>query len=98
MGATSWSPSTCGVPRPADQHDQAIFGLRPVVEAGNVIAGGRHPVPGADLRLGGAGVVVPGEQFVKAGRGRAARWCCQALGTGLALASGDPPLAGPPPP
>ncbi len=77
---------------------QAIFraAAEVVVEAGGVIAGGhtiRSPEPIFGLAV--QGVVVPGEQFVKGGaRPGDALVLSKALGTGLALASGDPQLIG----
>jgi selenide,water dikinase len=67
-----------------------------VAEAGGVIAGGhtiRSPEPIFGLAV--QGVVVPGEQFTKGGAQPGdALMLSKALGTGLALASGDAPAVG----
>jgi selenide,water dikinase len=73
---------------------QAIFraAAAVVVQAGGVVAGGhtiRSPEPIFGLAV--QGVVRPGEQFVKGGaRPGDALVLSKPLGTGLALASGDP--------
>jgi selenide,water dikinase len=77
---------------------QAIFraAAEVVAEAGGVVAGGhtiRSPEPIFGLAV--QGVVVPGEQFVKAGaRPGDALVLSKPLGTGLALASGDLQVVG----
>src|ERR671919_666065 len=67
-----------------------------VVEAGGVVAGGhtiRSPEPIFGLAV--QGVVVPGEQFTKGGaRPDDVLVLSKPLGTGLALASGDPQTIG----
>jgi selenide, water dikinase len=73
---------------------QAIFraAAEVVVQAGGVVAGGhtiRSPEPIFGLAV--QGVVTPGEQFTKGGaRPGDALVLSKPLGTGLALASGDP--------
>src|ERR671918_2397321 len=77
---------------------QAIFraAAEVVVEAGGVVAGGhtiRSPEPIFGLAV--QGVVVPGEQFTKGGaRPDDVLGLSKPLGTGLALASGDPQTIG----
>src|ERR687891_2872317 len=77
---------------------QAIFraAAEVVVEAGGVVAGGhtiRSPEPIFGLAV--QGVVVPGEQFPKGGaRPDDVLVLSKPLGTGLALASGDPQTIG----
>ena len=77
---------------------QAIFraAAEVVVEAGGVVAGGhtiRSPEPIFGLAV--QGVVVPGEQFTKGGaRPDDVLVLSKPLGTGLALASGDPQTIG----
>src|SRR5215207_1463865 len=77
---------------------QAIFraAAEVVVEAGGVVAGGhtiRSPEPIFGLAV--QGIVAPGEQFTKSGaRPGDALVLSKPLGTGLALASGDPHTIG----
>jgi selenide,water dikinase len=77
---------------------EAIFraAAEVVVEAGGVVAGGhtiRSPEPIFGLAV--QGVVAPGEQFTKGGaRPGDALVLSKPLGTGLALASGDPNTIG----
>ena len=77
---------------------QAIFraAAEVVGEAGGVVAGGhtiRSPEPIFGLAV--QGVVVPGEQFTKGGaRPGDTLVLSKPLGTGIALASGDPALVG----
>jgi selenide,water dikinase len=77
---------------------QAIFraAAEVVVEAGGVVAGG-HTIRSSEPIFGLAvqGVVAPGEQFTKGGaRPGDALVLSKPLGTGLALASGDPHTIG----